>query len=39
MLAGERIFHLTTSVQTVGYAATENWIVHYRADVLRLRRR
>jgi hypothetical protein len=39
MLAGEHTFHLTTSVQTVGYAATENWVVHYRADVLRLRRR
>jgi Schlafen, AlbA_2 len=38
-LGGETIFYLTTSVQTTGYAATENWVIHHRANVLRLRRR
>jgi hypothetical protein len=37
--AGETIFYLTTSVQTAGYAATENWIIHHRGNILRLRRR
>jgi hypothetical protein len=32
-------FYLTTSVQTAGYAATENWVIHYLRGVLRLRRR
>ena len=32
-------FYLTTSVQTAGYAATENWIIHHRGNILRLRRR
>jgi hypothetical protein len=34
----DTIFYLTTSVQTAGYAATENWVIHHRGDVLRLRR-
>jgi Schlafen, AlbA_2 len=38
-LGGETIFHLTTSVQTTGYTATESWIIHHRGNVLRLRRR
>jgi len=37
--AGDTIFYLTTSVQTAGYAATENWIIHHRGNFLRLRRR
>src|SRR5260370_17938535 len=37
MLGGERTFHLTTSVQTPGYATTENWVIHHRANILRLR--
>jgi Putative DNA-binding domain len=36
---GETIFYLTTSVQTAGYAATENWIIHHRDNILWLRRR
>jgi Schlafen, AlbA_2 len=36
---GDTIFFLTTSVQTAGYAATENWVIHHRGNVLRLRRR
>jgi hypothetical protein len=36
MLGGESIFYLTTSVQTAGYAATENWVIHHRGGVLRL---
>src|SRR5262245_56622897 len=35
----ETWFYITTSVQTAGYAATENWVVHHRDNVLRLRRR
>jgi hypothetical protein len=35
--AGATVFYLTTSVQTVGYAATENWTIHHRDGVLRLR--
>src|SRR5262249_17582515 len=35
----ESWFYLTTSVQTAGYAATENWVIHHRDNVLRLRRR
>src|SRR5262249_19355789 len=27
-------FYLTTSVQTAGYAATENWVIHYLRGVL-----
>jgi hypothetical protein len=38
-LAGNTIFYLTTSVQTAGYAATENWAIHHRGGVLQLRRR
>jgi hypothetical protein len=36
---GDTSFFLTTSVQTAGYAATENWVIHHRGNVLRLRRR
>src|SRR5262245_30255314 len=36
---GDTIFYLTTSVQTAGYAATENWVIHHQDSVLRLRRR
>ena len=32
-------FYLTTSVQTAGYDSTENWIIHHRDNILRLRRR
>jgi hypothetical protein len=39
MTGGDHLFYLTTSIQTVGYAATENWVIHHRANVLRLRRR
>jgi hypothetical protein len=38
MLGSERSFDLTTSVQTVGYTATENWVAIYRGGFLRLRR-
>jgi hypothetical protein len=38
-LPGDTIFYLTTSVQTAGYAATEDWVIHHRANILRLRRR
>ena len=37
-MGGERTFRLTTSVQTAGYTATENWIIHYRGGVLGFRR-
>jgi hypothetical protein len=36
---GDTSFYLTTSVQTAGYAATENWVIHHRDNILRLRRR
>jgi hypothetical protein len=36
MLGSEHSFCLTTSVQTAGYAATENWVIRYRGNVLRL---
>jgi hypothetical protein len=36
---GDTYCNLTTSVQTAGYAATENWVIHHRGNVLRLRRR
>jgi hypothetical protein len=36
MTGGDHVFHLTTSIQTVGYAATEKWVIHHRASVLRL---
>jgi Schlafen, AlbA_2 len=36
---GDTMFFLTTSVQTAGYAATENWVIHHRDNVLWLRRR
>jgi hypothetical protein len=36
MLSGEHLFHLTTSIQTPGYSATENWKIHHRADTLRM---
>ena len=36
---GDTIFYLTTSVQTAGYAATEDWVIHHRDNILRLRRR
>ena len=36
---GDTYFYLTTSVQTTGYVATENWVIHHRGNVLRLRRR
>jgi Schlafen, AlbA_2 len=38
MLGGERTFRLTTSVQTAGYSATEDWIIRYRGGSLRLQR-
>jgi hypothetical protein len=38
MTGGDHVFCLTTSIQTVGYAATENWVIHHRGNVLRLRR-
>jgi hypothetical protein len=38
MLGGERTFRLTTSVQTAGYTATENWVVIHRGYILRLHR-
>jgi Putative DNA-binding domain len=34
--SGEHLFHLTTSVQTPGYSATEKWIIHARAGILRM---
>jgi hypothetical protein len=36
---GDTTFYLTTSVQTAGYAATEDWVIHHRGNILRLRRR
>ena len=36
MLSGEHLFHLTTSIQTPGYSATENWKIHHRGDTLRM---
>src|SRR5262249_12108910 len=36
---GEASFALTTSVQTVGYATTENWVIHHRGNILQLVRR
>jgi hypothetical protein len=39
MTGGDHVFYLTTAIQTVGYAATENWIIHHRGNVLRLQRR
>jgi hypothetical protein len=36
---GETTFFLTTSVQTAGYAAAENWVILHRGNFLRLRRR
>jgi hypothetical protein len=39
LLAGDTTFFLTTSVQTAGYTATENWIARHRDQVLRLLRR
>jgi len=36
MLSGDHIFHLTTSIQTPGYSATESWKIHHRADTLRM---
>jgi Putative DNA-binding domain len=38
-LGGDSSFDLTTSVQTAGYAATEDWVIHHRGNILRLRRR
>jgi Putative DNA-binding domain len=38
-LPGDTIFYLTTSVQTAGYAATEDWVIHHRGNILRLRRK
>jgi len=35
---GDTTFYLTTSVQTAGYAATEDWVIHHRGNILRLRR-
>jgi hypothetical protein len=34
MLGGEHLFHLTTSIQTPGYTATENWKIHHRGSTL-----
>jgi hypothetical protein len=36
MLQGEHLFHLTTSIQTPGSSATENWKIHHRGDTLRI---
>jgi hypothetical protein len=36
LLGGEHIFHLTTSVQTPGYSATEKWVIHQRGGTLRM---
>jgi hypothetical protein len=36
---GDTTFYLTTSVQTSGYAATENWVIRHRDNILQLRRR
>jgi hypothetical protein len=38
-LDGDTTFFLTTSVQTAGYAATENWVIRHRGNILQLRRR
>jgi hypothetical protein len=35
-LGGETRFYLTTSVQTAGYTATENWLIRHRGNVLKL---
>jgi hypothetical protein len=37
-MGGEHKFHVTTSVQTAGYTATENWVIIHRGGVLRLQR-
>jgi hypothetical protein len=36
MLQGEHLFHLTTSIQTPGFSATENWKIHQRDETLRM---
>jgi hypothetical protein len=35
----DTIFYLTTSVQTAGYARTEDWVIRHRGRVLQLLRR
>src|SRR5262245_36297193 len=35
----DTIFYLTTSVQTAGYAGTEDWVIRHRGSVLQLQRR
>jgi Putative DNA-binding domain len=37
-LLGEHIFHLTTSIQTPGYTATEKWVIHSRGGTLQMSR-
>jgi hypothetical protein len=36
LLGGEHLFHITTSVQTPGYAATEKWVIHRQGATLTL---